>query len=198
MNNVVLEGVLKNIKYSHSIQGTDFDGAQLLVKNSKGQEDIINLKFKSYTNKHQENDTVCLQGNLRSYSYRVDEGKNRVQLYVFTYFDHPDVIEATNQVHIDGRICKINELRNAKNKTRNIHFILANNIIADASSKRLNSYIPCIAWGPVADKVSTMNVNSKVKISGVIHSREHSAKTATGEVELRLVHELVVTDIEEV
>ena len=196
MNKVCLKGVLKNIQESHTIQNMNFQSAQLIVPTDKGTEDVINIKFKSFSNKYKENDIIAITGNLRSYSYRADDTHNRVQLYVFTYFDQPEDVIVENEVQIDGRICKINPLRTAKNKTRNIHFILANNIIVENSSKRLNSYIPCIAWGAQADKISELSVNSKVAIKGYIHSREHKVTNHLGEIELRLVHELVVDDVE--
>lgn len=197
MNEIVLSGILKEIQPSHSIDGISFDKAKLICKRENGVEDIINLRFKSFSNKHKDNDEVCIKGNLRSYSYKVSEDKNKVIIYVFTYFDEPDEDEIiTNRVVIDGRICKINPLRTTKNGKHNIHFILANNLVSADSSKRLNSYIPCITWGVTARKFSELSVNTKVKLYGELHSREHKKVYEDGTVEFRVAHELVVTDYE--
>ena len=127
----------------------------------------------------------------------MSDDKNKVIIYVFTYFDEPDEDEIiTNRVVIDGRICKINPLRTTKNGKHNIHFILANNLVSADSSKRLNSYIPCITWGVTARKFSELSVNTKVKLYGELHSREHKKVYEDGTVEFRVAHELVVTDYE--
>lgn len=78
-------------------------------------------------------------------------------MYVFTYFDSADI--ETPDDHslpanfiVDGRICKMDPIRNLTNGKCNVHFILANNIVQGNS--KLNSYLPCIAWGKVAKDIS--------------------------------------------
>ena len=117
--------------------------------------------------------------------------------YVFTYFDDQDEDEiVNNRVELDGRICKINELRTTQNGKHNIHFIVANNLISADSSKRLNSYIPCIAWGKLARELSELSVNTKISLTGELHSREHKKVHEDGSVEIRVAHELVVSGYE--
>lgn len=193
MNDIVLSGLLKNVQTSHIIEGVTFDKAQLIVPRDNGHEDVINLKFKSFSNPYKENDIIHIKGNIRSYSYKVDEDKNRVIIYVFTYFDKPDDDEIINEVHIDGRICKINELRTTQSGKHNIHFILANNLHSMDNTKRLNSYIPCIGWGNVAKELQKYPVNTQLSITGQLHSREHKKKLDNGDIEIRVAHELLVT-----
>ena len=197
MNDINLHGIITDIQDSHVIDGVQFQRASLICKRDSGEEDIINLRFKSFSNKYKENDEIELRGNVRSYSCVNEDGKNKVTIYVFTYFDRQegDTIE-TNNVSIDGRICKINELRRTRNGKHNLHFILANNLIAQDGGKRLNSYIPCIAWGNTAKKLAELSVNSKLKIYGELHSREHKKVYDNGEVELRVAHELLVNSFE--
>ena len=197
MNEGIFKGVLKDIQPSHTIGDITFDKAKLLVKRDNGQEDLINLRYKSFCNKHKENDEIAIRGNLRSYSYKVSEDKNKVVIYVFTYFDEPETeIESNNRVEIDGRICKINPLRTNKNGKHNIHFILANNLNSANNQHRLNSYIPCIAWGSTAKELSKLTVNTKLKIIEELHSREHKKIHPNGEIELRVAHELHVSSFE--
>lgn len=196
MNDIVLSGLLKNIRPSHIIEGVTFDKAQLIVPRENGHEDVINLRFKSFSNPYKENDEIQIKGNVRSYSYKVDEDKNRVIIYVFTYFDKPENDEIINEVHIDGRICKINELRTTQSGKHNIHFILANNLHSMDNSKRLNSYIPCIAWGNVAKEIQNYPVNTQLNVIGQLHSREHKKKLNNGDIEIRVAHELLVTSFE--
>ena len=127
MNNINLKGIIKDIQPSHTIDNISFDKAKLICKRTNGREDIINLRFKSFTNNYEENSEIELKGNIRSYSYKVTEDKNKVTIYVFTYFDESeDVFESNNIVHLTGRICKMNELRNtyAKKLSNSINAIL--------------------------------------------------------------------------
>lgn len=194
MNKILLHGVIKDIEPSHTIDKISFSKAKLITKRNNGQEDVINLRFKSFSNRYKDSDEITITGNVRSYSYKVSEDKNKVVIYVFTYFDEPETeqLGSNNSVTIDGRICKINELRENKNGKHNIHFILANNLVSGDSTKRLNSYIPCIAWGKVAREMSELSVNTRLEINGELHSREHKKVYPNGEVEFRVAHELLV------
>lgn len=197
MNNVTLSGILKDIQHSHEIDGVTFDKAKLLVKRENGVEDIINLRFKSFSNVYKDNDEVTLKGNIRSYSYKVSEDKNKVIIYVFTYFDKPEEEEIdNNKVVLDGRICKINPIRTTRTGKHNIHLILANNLVFEGQSRRLNSYIPCIAWGKVAKDLAELSVNTKISVNGTIHSREHKKTYPDGNVEIRVAHELLIDSFE--
>lgn len=197
MNDIRLSGIIKNIQHSHNIGDISFDKAQLIVDRGNGYEDVINLRFKSFSNKYKDNNKINITGNIRSYSYKVSEDKNRVIIYVFTYFDElSDENEVNNEALIDGRICKINDLRTTKSGKHNIHFILANNLHSQDNEKRLNSYIPCIAWGKIAKEIEKYSVNTKLKVKGQLHSREHMKKLENGDVEIRIAHELLVTEFE--
>lgn len=195
MNEIILSGTIKNIQHSHSIGDVEFDKAQLICTRDNGREDVINLKFKSFSNPYKNNEQISIKGNIRYYSYKTEDDGNRVMIYVFTYFDQPSQ-EEVNGATIDGRICKINPLRKTKSGKQNIHFIIANNLHSQDNTKRLNSYIPCIAWGSVAKKIQDLSVNTKIKLIGQLHSREHKKRMDNGELEIRLAHEFVVTSFE--
>lgn len=200
MNNIRLKGVLRDIQDSHQINEIEFSKAHLIVQRDDGKEDVLNIRFKKFSNPYQEDQEITLAGNIRSYSSRLSSGKNKVELYVFTYFDQPDLDENdqeyVNFLELDGRICKIDNLRVTKNKKKNIHFIIANNLIVSDGSKKLNSYIPCIAWGDLADKISTLDVNSQISLKGKLHSREYKKTLADGSFEFRVAHEVELDELE--
>lgn len=196
MNSITLRGVLKDIQHSHNIGDVDFSKAQIVVTRPDGKEDILSLRFKSLSTAHQDGDMVSIVGNLRSYSQKLED-KNKVTIYVFTYFDEPeDADECNNKVSIDGRICKMNPLRPHSNHKHSVHFILANNLQSRDGQKRLNSYIPCIAWGKIAKELSELPVSTKLNIKGELHSRVHKKKHPDGSVEERMAHELYITEYE--
>ena len=200
MNTIRLKGVLRNIQDSHLINNMEFSKAHLVVPRDDGKEDILNVRFKKYSNPYEEDQEVTFNGNVRSYSAKLDSGKNKVELYVFTYFDQPDLDEHdqeyTNFLELDGRICKIDELRKTRTGRNNIHFILANNLIVSDGSKKLNSYVPCIAWGKIAEEISELHIDSQIAITGQLHSREYKKKFSDGTFEFRVAHEVEVTGIQ--
>lgn len=199
-NKIKLKGIIKNIEPSHVIQGIEFNRANLIVPREDGQEDVLNLRFKRFSNPYVENQEVRLTGNVRSYSTKLENGKNHVELYVFTYFDIPELNdedqEDVNKLVFDGRICKIEPLRQTRSGKNNVHLILANNLIVSEGAKKLNSYIPCIAWGDVAVELSKLTVNTAIKVTGALHSREYKKMLEDGSFELRVAHECVIDSFE--
>lgn len=200
MNTIRLKGVLQNIQDSHCINDIEFSKANLVVARDDGKEDILNVRFKKFSNPYQENQEITFSGNIRSYSSRLASGKNKVELYVFTYFDQPDLDENdqeyVNFLELDGRICKLDNIRATRNGTKNIHLIVANNLIVSDGAKKLNSYIPCIAWGHLAEEISNLHVDSKIKLQGQLHSREYRKTMPDGTFEFRVAHEVEITSIE--
>ena len=199
MNEVILKGILRDITSSHIINGVEYDQANLITARNDGKEDILSLKFKKFTNQYTEGSLVELTGNLRSYSQKLDNGKNKVSLYVFTYFNPPETDtenyeDILNKVTIDGRICKIDPLVTTPNGKSNIHFVLANNIISNG--QKLNNYIPSVAWGKLAISLADLQVSDKVLITGELHSRTYKKILENGELEIRTAHELLVNNVE--
>lgn len=196
MNEIKLKGFIRDIKSSHVLNGVEYDKANLVVKRETGIEDIINLRFKKFSNFYRENQEIDLVGNIRSYSQKMEDGKNKVDIYVFTYFDHQEGDIVNNDFEADGRICKLDELRFLKNGKSNIHFILANNLEFGENGQKLNSYLPCIAWGKLAKQISCMKVNDKIKIHGKLQSREYKKYYSENEFDIKVAHEVYVDSIE--
>lgn len=199
MNKIILKGTIKDIEYSHTIKNIDYSKANLLVLRKDGKEDIISLRFKSFACKYKDGDYVELIGNLRSYSRKLDENKNKVEIYVFTYFDYPteddekEFLDSTNEFLISGKVCKLNELHKTKTGKQNIQFILANNIINNDNTQKINNYIPMVSWGQDATDISeTLKVNDAVTIRGQLHSRTYVKNLPEGEVEIRVAHEGII------
>jgi hypothetical protein len=194
---VILKGIIQDIEYSHTIGDVEYEKANVIVRNSNGKQSILTLQFKKFSGNVKDGEYVSLVGNIRSYSRKISENKNKVNVYVFTYFDVPDdkfcSEEIENQVLLDGRICKLEPLRKLQDGKCNIHFILANNI--EQNGNKLNSYIPCIAWGKTAKQIAELSKNDKLAIVGELRSREYKKPLQDGEFEIRVAHELVVSEI---
>lgn len=195
MNNIILRGIVRNPQYSHTIGNSEFYSAQLLVKNDNGTDSVLNLKFKHSSARVENGDYVELIGNVRSFS-RKEKDKNKVDIYVFTYFDAPsrEIDDSVvNHFIIDGNICKKSpELRTTPTGKEVMQFIIANNIITGA--KKLNSYLPCICWGKDALLVSQLQVGSRVVLEGELRSRTYTKKE-DDELTIHVAHELYVSDL---
>lgn len=195
MNKIQLSGVINNITYSHTIGTTDYDKAEIIVPKYNG-EDVLQLRFKHYSNTHENGEQIALVGNIRSYSEKL-ETKNKVHLYVFTYFDKPenDSEEEVvwNNFEVDGRICKIDNIRTSANGKQNIHFILANNIISKNTHQKLNTYIPMVAFGDTAVEIAKLHVSDKIQVTGKLNSREYIKKLDDGTLETRMAYEGIVS-----
>ena len=192
MNQIILKGFIRNICYSHSINDIEFYKAELVSKQDNGKENIINLKFKRFSNPYQENEEISLIGNIRTYSQKLDVG-SRVEVYTFTYFDLPENIEAINEAYIDGRICKKGDLRKTKSGKDVIDFIIANNLKTENQS--LNCYIPCVAWGKLAKEIAKKNIGDYLQVKGQLQSREYKKKISENDFEIKVAHEVNINEL---
>ena len=50
MNEIKLRGLVRDIKPSHSIGDIEYNKANLIVSRDDGTEDVINLRFKKFSN----------------------------------------------------------------------------------------------------------------------------------------------------
>lgn len=192
MNDIILYGRIRDIEYSHDICGIEYNKAKLICERPGKEDDVISLKFKKFSNRYKEGDLVELKGNIRSYSQRLGD-KNKVDIYVFTYFDIPDAT-LVNSVKLDGRICKLDRLRYSKTGKEYIHFILANNIYV-GRDKKINNYIPCVCYGESALMVNELKINDVVNLNGQLHSHTYR-KEENNEIIFKVAHEVNVSDIE--
>lgn len=201
MNDIVLKGIIKDISPSHFSNGAQYNQAHLIVKNCTGEESVIDIVFKKYTNRYKEGDFIQILGNLRTYSQKMEDGRNKIHVYVFTSFNtlSQEELEGTpvenqnNYFQLSGHICKLGELRKFKNGKHSIQLIIANNL--EGTKHKINSYIPCIAWGKSAKILSKCNVGDKVLAIGEFHSREYTKNLSEGQQEIRVAHEALIKSV---
>lgn len=195
MNEVILSGQITDIEESHIIADTKFYKANIIVPNSNGYESILPLKFKQFSNIYKDGDMISISGNIRSYSTKISDTKNKVELYCFTYFDKSKELNVKNKFVIDGSICKKEELVILSSGKEIIHFIVKNTIQSGFS--KLNSYLPCVAWGKVAKYIDSLPLHSEINISGEFRSREYKKYLDEDkkDFEIKVAHELLVTNV---
>ena len=196
MNEIKLKGKIKDIEFSHTINNIEYQKANIYISRENAEEDIIPLKFRSSSNRGlQENQEIVIDGNIRSYSQRLDNGKNRVNMYIFTYLDPTEDLDIYNYFQIDGRVCKLDKLRDNGNR---FQFILANNIILASNKQKLNNYLPVVLSGDLARTWQGLQISDQVLIKGQIHSRTYKKVDNQGNVFVRTAIELVPTELDRI
>lgn len=181
MNKITIQGIIKDIEFSHYINDIEYYKANVVVKRENDKEDIIPIKFKRFCNIYKDGDEIVFTGNVRTFSTTDENGKNHVMPYVFTYFDKPENLadgemydKGWNKVELDGNICKKGELRKTKTGLDVIDFIIANNI--KNSNSTFNAYLPVVAWGKQAKEINKLEIGDYINIKGSFVSRTYKKR----------------------
>lgn len=197
-NQVSIMGkVASGFTFSHQVYGEGFYLVDVLVKRLSDSEDRIPLMVSERlvdVTQDYEGEYIMVQGQFRSYN-RHEEKKNRLVLSVFvrelTFVEEADDSIKTNQIFLDGYICKPPVYRKTPLGRENADLLLAVNRPYGKSD-----YIPCICWGRNARYASAFEVGGHVLIWGRIQSREYIKKLGENETEKRVAYEVSVSKLE--
>ena len=193
----VIGKVVSGFTFSHSVFGEGFYLVKIEVVRLSSQVDVLPLMISErlidvscdYTGR-----TVGAIGQFRSYNRR-DGEKNRVELSVFVreiYFmkEFTDYTK-TNQIFLDGYICKVPVYRKTPLGREITDFLLAVNRPYGKSD-----YIPCIALGRNARFASGFEVGTRVRVWGRVQSREYTKKLSETECEKRVAYEVSISKLD--
>ena len=137
---------------------------------------------------------IMVQGQFRSYN-RHEERKNRLVLSVFAreieFVDETPESSKTNQIYLDGYICKEPIYRKTPLGREIADLLLAVNRPYGKSD-----YIPCICWGRNARFASNFSVGTRCEIWGRIQSREYMKRLSDEDAEKRIAYEVSVSKLE--
>lgn len=137
---------------------------------------------------------IMVQGQFRSYN-RHEERKNRLVLSVFAreieFVDETPESSKTNQIYLDGYICKEPIYRKTPLGREIADLLLAVNRPYGKSD-----YIPCICWGRNARFASNFSVGTRCEIWGRIQSREYMKRLSEEDAEKRTAYEVSVSKLE--
>lgn len=203
-NQVTIMGeIVSDFTFSHEIFGEGFYMVDVRVVRLSDSNDIIPLMVSerlvdvkgSYIGEY-----IAAQGQFRSYN-RHEERKNRLVLSVFVreleFIDEEEAERCnvenakTNQIYLDGYICKDPIYRKTPLGREIADLLLAVNRPYGKSD-----YIPCICWGRNARFASGFTVGTRCEIWGRIQSREYMKKLSEDEVEKRVAYEVSVSKLE--
>ncbi len=193
----VIGKVVSGFSFSHKVFGKRFYVIDLAVNRLSEQLDIIPLMVSERLLNIEEDYigcTVKVIGQFRSYSCH-DGAKNRLVLSVFVrkinFMGEFTDYKKTNQIFLDGYICKVPIYRKTPLGREIADILLAVNRPYGKSD-----YIPCIAWGRNARYAAGFEVGARVRIWGRVQSREYTKKLSDSECEKRTAYEVSVSKLE--
>lgn len=193
----VMGKIASPFTFSHQVFGEGFYTVDLLVKRLSDSEDLIPLMVSERlidVTQDYEGEYITVQGQFRSYN-RHEEKKNRLVLSVFvrelSFVEEEDDTMKTNQIFLDGYICKPPVYRKTP-----LGREIADLLIAVNRPYGKSDYIPCICWGRNARYASAFEVGGHVLLWGRIQSREYMKRMNETESEKRIAYEVSVSKLE--
>lgn len=197
-NQVTIMGeIISDFTFSHEIFGEGFYMVDVLVPRLSDSTDTIPLMISERlmdVEKDYKGACVAVTGQFRSYN-RHEEKKNKLVLSVFVreieFIEQIEENEKTNQIFLDGYICK-----EAIYRKTPLGREIADILLAVNRPYGKSDYIPCISWGRNARFANTFKVGDRCRIWGRIQSREYMKKISEEEVERRIAYEVSVSKLE--
>lgn len=190
MNGIKLSGLVKcEPELTHEIYGEKFYKFYIEVDRLSGRKDVIPCNIsETIVGKVRENEKITVIGEIRTRNIE----HRKLDVFVFA----TDIQEFdgynNNYAVLDGYICKKPIYRTTPNGREITDFILANN----RKSFKKSDYIPSIAWGRNAVRVSYAELGDELKVTGRFQSREYIKKFEDGTQEKRVAYELSITSVE--
>lgn len=197
-NQVQIMGeIVSQFTFSHQVFGEGFYLVDVCVKRLSESEDIIPVMISERlvdVAQDYEGEYILVTGQFRSYN-RHEEKKNRLVLSVFareiTFVEEEDDSVKSNQIYLDGYICKPPVYRKTP-----LGREIADLLIAVNRPYGKSDYIPCICWGRNARYASAFAVGGHVLVWGRIQSREYMKRLNETESEKRVAYEVSVSKLE--
>ena len=197
-NQVTLTGeIVSEFQFSHEVFGEGFYMVEIAVNRLSNYADYIPLMVSERlvdTQADYTGELVTVTGQFRSYN-RHEEKKNRLVLSVFVrewdFRETEEENEKTNQIFLDGYVCKDPVYRRTP-----LGREIADRLLAVNRSYGKSDYIPCICWGRNARFASGFEVGSHIQILGRIQSREYVKRIGEDETEHRIAYEVSVSKVD--
>ena len=196
-NQVTVMGeVVSNFSYSHEIYGEGFYMVDIKCTRLSDSFDIIPVMVSerlldvtaSYVGM-----LLCVNGQFRSYN-RHEERKNRLVLSVFArevkFIEEMEESSKTNQIYLDGYICKPTVFRKTP-----LGREIADVLLAVNRPYKKSDYIPCLCWGRNARFADSLDIGDHLQIKGRIQSREYSKRISETETESRTAYEVSASSL---
>lgn len=208
-NKVFVSGRIEaEFEYSHEVMCEKFYRTRVRVERVNGTEDLVPIMIsdlligREWMKKSLEGKWVEVAGQFRSHNKKGNDGRIHLELFLFVtviniYENEDELEEITNAnlIFLDGYICKPPVFRKTPLGRQITDLLIAVN-----RSYGKSDYIPCIAWGRVAQWTSKLEVGNRVQLYGKVQSREYFKRYSKDSVagEFRDAYEISVTRMQRV
>ncbi|MDD6571660.1 MAG: single-stranded DNA-binding protein [Thermoflexaceae bacterium] len=196
----IIGEIVSDFEYSHEVFGEGFYLVDVAVNRLSNMSDTVPLMVSERlidVTKDYKGMTIEAAGQFRSYNRHEGE-KNRLVLSIFVrelqFLDDNEEVKdqsKTNQIFLDGYICKVPVYRKTP-----LGREIADILIAVNRPYGKSDYIPCIAWGRNARYAASFEVGGHIQVWGRVQSREYTKKINEEESEKRVAYEVSVSKIE--
>lgn len=188
-NKITIHGTMQSIPvYSHSSGIEDFYSFTIQTARTSGTYDSINVIASecilSSTTGH-----ICVTGQIREKSFRDSSGKHK-RVYVLADSIVPSTEDDSCICNLLGTLCKVTEARLTPKGKTIVDFTIAIN-----KSPRKAFYLPCIAWGRLAQAISSLPIGTELKTSGRLQSRNYTKRINESTEEIKMINEVSINDI---
>ena len=174
--------------FSHANHGISFFKFTLAVERLSGLSDklavIVSAPLLAAV-PLRVGDMVTVQGQLRSYNNKSGQG-SRLVISVFAHVLEAGGETPLNLIQLSGVLCKPPVLRRTPLGREICDMILAVNRRYGRAD-----YLPCIAWGAVAQQAAAMDTGERLTAEGRVQSRTYS-KAENGVVTERTAYEVSI------
>lgn len=180
-------------EYSHTNHGEDFFRFPLRSHRLSGAADQVNVLVSRTVLESQPvhpGDRLTVEGEVRSYNNRSGIG-SRLVITLFSKLllpagDEPD----DNRLVLAGVLCKQPNYRRTPLGREICDLLLAVNRKYGRAD-----YLPCIAWGLLAQRSAELSVGDGVRLEGRLQSRAYTKITEAGQVK-RVAFEVSIMTME--
>ena len=176
----VMGKIISGFTFSHEIFGEGFYMMDVEVARLSESYDII---------------PVMVSERLIDVDANYEERRNKLILSVFareiTFVDELEESARTNQIYLDGYICKEPVYRKTP-----LGREIADVLLAVNRPYGKSDYIPCICWGRNARYAGSFEVGAHCAVWGRIQSREYMKKLSEDQLEKRIAYEVSVSKLE--
>jgi len=194
LNNVVKIGgtIASNLEFSHEIYDERFYKFFVDVERLSDLKDplpvIVSERIIDINN-IQIGDSVLVEGQFRSYN-ELNDVKSKLVLSIFAKeikLSNEEDVSKINDIILEGFICKKPIYRKTP-----LGREISDMLVAVNRSYKKSDYIPCILWGRNAKYSETLEVGTKVKLSGRVQARVYEKKQVDGESIKHIAYEISV------
>ena len=192
-NTVELCGALAAApRFSHLSRGERFFIFPVETRRLSGAVDTINVVSREAllaALRIEEAERLCVQGELRSFNNRREEGPKLVITVFARALSIVDGEEDVNSITLRGALCKQPVLRVTPMGRDICDLMVAVNRRCGRSD-----YLPCICWGARARTAALFDVGDGVELTGRVQSRQY-IKLIDGEPVEKTAYEVSASEI---